>query len=143
MNPYTIILSLFVVGSLFATVWGWIVITKGRKTLTWPHVTGKIEESTPTSKVDDLLPHILFSYTVSGQHYRQTIDFPRGMTPTPEFTANYMERFPVGVSVEIYYDPQQINNATLEPGPVKGDWLVFVLGLCSALLGIVFLFLGT
>jgi len=141
MNPYTIILSLFVVASLFATIWGWVIISKGRKTLVWPNVTGVVEESTPTSEADDLLPHILFSYIVSGQTYRHTLNFPRGMTPTPEFTASYMARFPVGVSVQVYYDPENIHHATLEPGPVKGDWLVFAIGFCSTLLGIIFLFL--
>ena len=142
MNPYTIILSLFVVASLFASIWGWIIISKGRKTLDWPSVTGFVEESTPTSELDDLLPHILFSYTVSGQIYQHMVNFPSGMTPTPEFTASYMERFPVGASVQVYYDPQKTDNATLEPGPVKGDWLVFTIGICSALLGILFLLFG-
>jgi len=142
MNPYIIILSLFVIGSLLATLWGWRVIVKGRKTLTWPNVTGIIEESTPTSEGDDLLPHILFSYCVAEQSYRYSVEFPRGMTPTPEFTAQYMQRFPVGASVSVYYDPQKPNQATLEPGPVKGDWLIFALGIGSTLLGLVFLFSG-
>ena len=141
MNPYTIILSLFIVASLFATIWGWIIILTGRKTLVWPNVTGIVEECTPTSEADDLLPHILFSYTVSGQAFRHTMNFPRGMTPTPEFTASYMARFPVGASVKVYYDPENLHHATLEPGPVKGDWLVFALGFCSTLLGLSFLFL--
>jgi len=142
MNPYTIILSLFVVASLFATIWGWVIISKGRKTLTWPNVTGTIVESTSTSETDDLLPHILFSYTVSGKACRHTLEFPRGMTPTPEFTNSYMTRFPVGASVQVYYDPQNIDHATLEPGPVKGDWLIFTIGICSTLLGTLFLLFG-
>ena len=142
MNPYTIILGLFVIASLFATIWGWVIISKGRKTLAWPNVTGVVEESTPTSEADDFLPHILFSYSVSGEVYRRTLDFPLGMTPTPEFTASYMARFPVGKSVQVYYDPKNIYSATLEPGPIKGDWLVFTLGFCSTIFGIVFLFFG-
>jgi len=142
MNPYTIILSLFVFSSVLATGWGWLVITNGRKTLAWPHVAGTIEESTATSELDDLLPHILFSYSVAEQTYRSTVEFPQGMTPTPEFTAQYMQRFPVGTSVQVYYDPQKPSHATLEPGPIKGDWLIFALGIGSTLLGIVFLFSG-
>jgi len=142
MNPYIIILSLFVIASLLATLWGWKVIVKGRKTLSWPQVTGVIEESTATSEFDDLLPHILFRYAVSEQTYRYSVKFPQGMTPTPEFTAQYLQRFPVGASVSVYYDPQKPNQATLEPGPVKGDWLIFALGLSSTLLGLMFLFVG-
>ncbi len=142
MNPYIIILSFFIIGSLAATIWGWMIMANGRKTLAWPHVPGIVEESTPTSSVDDLLPHILFSYIVDKQAYRHTMNFPKGLTPTPEYTASYMKRFPVGANVDVYYDPQDINRATLEPGLARGDWLVFLLGLCSTLLGVVFLFSG-
>ena len=71
-NPYIIILSLFIVAGLIATIWGWTIIAKGQKTLRWPNVEGIIEESRPASDADDLLPHILFSYTVAVQTYRCT-----------------------------------------------------------------------
>ena len=94
-NPYIIILSLFIVAGLIATIWGWTIIAKGQKTLRWPNVEGIIEESRPASDADDLLPHILFSYTVAAQTYRCTVEFSSGITPTQEFTASYMKDFPL------------------------------------------------
>ena len=48
-----------------------------------------------------------------------------------------MKRFPTGTKVLVYYDPEQPDHATLEPGPGQGDWLVFALGLGTLIFGIV------
>ncbi len=66
-NPYAIILGLFIIAGFIAALWGWFIIAKARKTRRWPVVEGIIEQSAPTSEANDLLPHILFSYTVGAR----------------------------------------------------------------------------
>ena len=61
-NPYTIILSIFALTGLLATVWGYIIIARARRTLRWPHVEGLIEESALSSGQDDLLPYIVIQW---------------------------------------------------------------------------------
>lgn len=135
LNPYALILGLFALAGLLTTLWGWSIIVKGRKTLRWPATEGVIEQSAPAADADDLLPHILFSYTVVGQTYRRELEFPGGISPVPEFAASYAGKFPAGAKVQVYYDPGHPERATLEPGPARGDWMIFALGLVATVFG--------
>jgi hypothetical protein len=141
-NPYTIILGLFTLTGLLATVWGYVIIARARQTLRWPHVEGIIEESNLSSAKDDLLPHIVFRYTVAEQTYRQPMEFAGDITPSQEFAKSYVEKYPVGRKTQVYYQPDNPRRATLEPGLGRGDWLVFAIGLGSLIFGVVLLLLG-
>lgn len=142
MNPYIIILILFLLGGLGTTIWGWTIIARGKRTLKWPAAEGVIEKSQPSSEGDDLLPEIVFSYTVSGHRYQRTMEFPGGTNPTQALAASYVDKYPVGAKVSAYYNPQQPGQATLEPGPGRDDWLIFVLGIVVTVIGIGFLIFG-
>ena len=141
-NPYTIILSLFTLAGLLATVWGYIIIARARRTQQWPSVEGVIEESKLSSQKHDLLPHIVFSYGVAEHTYHHTMEFAGDITPTQEFAASYVEKYPVGRKVQVHYHPENPQRATLEPGLGKGDWLVFAIGLGTLIFGVLFLFFG-
>lgn len=138
-NAYGIIIGLFILGGLASAVWGWTVIQRARKTLHWPHTNGVIEIAKAASEKDDLLPHIEFSFNVDGEAYRQTVKFPAGTMPSQELSNTYLEKFTIKRTVEVYYDPQDPQQATLEPGPARGDWLIFSLGVSASLLGIIML----
>ena len=105
-NAYTLIIGLFTLGGLVTVVWGAMIIVRARNTARWPAATGTIEESTIASEDDDLLPNIVFSYTVNGSEFRRAFEFPGGVTPTREFAAEYLERYPAGAAVTVYYDPR-------------------------------------
>lgn len=142
LNPYLIIVVLFIVSGLIASVWGWMIVAKGRQTLRWPAVDGVIERADPTTDDDDLLPHIEFSYSVAGQRRQGVVEFPAGTTPTPELATSYLKKYPVGTPVRVHYDPAAPERATLEPGPRQGDWLVFAFGVTAIVIGIVSYFAG-
>lgn len=142
-NSYILILWLFLLAALLVTLWGWFIIAKARCTLRWPQVEGVIEQSAPSSEEDDLLPHIVFSYRIDGHFYRSQLKFPSGITPTPEFSASYLKRYPVGAAVHVHYNPEQPGEATLEPGMGQGDWMVFALGVIATLCATAFLCFGT
>ena len=89
-NPYIIILSLFIIAGLFATLWGWRIIREGKKTLLWPKAQGSISKVEATSKADDLLPQIEFSYRVNNKDYQCTLNFPDSVSPSQELTNQYM-----------------------------------------------------
>jgi hypothetical protein len=139
LNPYIIILILFLVGGLGTTVWGWTIIARGRKTLRWPAAEGVIEKSQAASNSDDLLPQIVFSYTVSGRRFQRELEFPSGTNPTPMLAASYVNKYPVGAKVTTYYNPAQPEQATLEPGPGRDDWFIFILGIVVTIIGVGFL----
>lgn len=139
-NPYTIILGLFIAAGVLAMVWGWVIVARGRKTLAWPRTEGVIEVSEPDPH--DLLPNIVFSYTVAGQAYRQPLQLSGGITPSQELVASYLKKFPTGARIQVSYDPVRPDHATLEPGPGKGDWIVFAFGLVTTVCGIIFMLFG-
>jgi hypothetical protein len=140
-NPYTVILGLFLLGGLVVTVWGALIILKARKTQHWPCVEGVIEEAGLSSDKNDLFPNIKFCYTIGSSTYSRAMEFPVDITPTQEFAASYIEKYPVGSKVQVHYNPNNPENATLEPGLGKGDWLVLVIGLGTLLFGIAFILL--
>lgn len=142
MNPYIITLLLFIVAGCGVTIWGWTVITRGKKTAQWPSVEGVIEQSQLSSSTDDLLPRIVYSYAVSGRHYQRIVAFPSGTNPTAALASSYVKKYPAGAKIQIHYNPEQPDQATLEPGTARDDWLIFVLGLASTIIGIVFLLFG-
>ena len=107
----------------------------------WPTVEGIIEESSPQSDSNDLLPHIVFAYSVEGYQYHQAFQFPEGTHPLPEFNQAYLKKYPVGETVRIYYNPEHPNIATIEPG-AQGDWMILALGLIMAAGGIITLLIS-
>ena len=141
-NPYSIILGLFVVAGWLATLWGLVIIIKARKTRHWPMVDGSIETSAISSDANDLLPHITYCYNVGEQSYRRALEFPADITPTQEYAESYVKKYPVGLRIPVYYNPERPDHATLEPGLGRGDWLVFVIGLGTLVFGLLFLFFG-
>jgi len=141
-NPYIIILSLFVIAGLFATFWGWKIISDGKKTLSWPTTLGSIAKVEATSKSDDLLPLIEFSYCVNDKAYQCALDFPDSVTPSQELTNQYLKKYPAGTNVQVSYNPDNPEISTIEPGIANGDWFVFVLGVLTVVFGLIFLFIS-
>ena len=139
MNPYSIILALFTLSGLGITLWGWIVIARGRKTLDWPSVDGVIEQSLLASQENDILPKIVFSYKIADRRYQRDLALPGGAGVTPDFAESYVKKYPRGAKVRVHYNPQQPDQATLEPGPARDDWLIFTVGISATLLGTLFL----
>jgi hypothetical protein len=139
LNPYTIILIAFGIAGIAVMIWGWMVIAKVRKIQRWPSVEGVIDQSSRTSDMDDLLPDIAYSYTVSGQTYRCKLEFSRSIHPTPELSASYIKKYPVGAKVRVHYNPGQPGQAVLEPG-IGSDWMVFAAGLLATIFAVFALF---
>ena len=140
MNPYIIILGLFLIAGLATTAWGWTIIARGRRTQRWPAVDGSITRN--SSSDIDALPEIEFSYQVSGKDYRRMLDYPGGTTPSQQLSASYRAKYPVGAPVKVHYDPAHPEHATFEPGLARGDWMIFILGVIATLFAAVFLLFG-
>ena len=139
INPYVIILSAFGIAGIAVTLWGWTIIIKARKTLKWPSVEGVIEESRSASNADDLLPDIRFGYRVGEQSYSCALEFPGSVTPSQQFTTRYLDKYPAGMKVQVYYDPEHPDHALLEPG-IGSDWMIFILGLLATIFAVSALF---
>lgn len=136
LNPYSLILGLFTVAGLGTAIWGWHILARGKQTLRWPTVSGTI---TCSQDNNDLLPQIEYRYSVAGRDYHRQMEFPADLSPTEQFKTRYLEKFPVGSQITVYYDPDHPDRSTMEPGPRRGDGLVFALGLGMTVIGLLLL----
>ena len=134
MNLYPVILGAVLIGGIGISIWGWKVLARSKKMKAWPTTTGVIEQASPSSEAHDLLPYILFSYQVAEKTYQCAFEFPEGTHPLPEFNQAYLDKYPVGKEVEVYYNPEQPETATLEP-ETRGDWMILALGILMAIGG--------
>lgn len=134
MNLYPLILGAVLIGGIGISIWGWRVLSRSRKMKAWPTTTGVIKEARPSSEANDLLPHIVFSYQVNEASYQRVFEFPEGTHPLPEFNQSYLDKYPVGKKIEVYYDPEQPETATLEP-ETQGDWMILALGIMMTIGG--------
>ncbi len=139
MNLYPVILGLVALGGLFVSLWGLRVLRQARRVRQWPTTQGVIDTCHASDEANDLLPEIVFGYRVDGRDYHRRFEFPEGTHPSPEFSRQYCERYPAGKVVEVYYDPQDPETATLEPGS-QGDWMILALGILMLLGGLAALF---
>lgn len=138
-NAYVIVIVLFILGGIATTAWGWVILGKARQRRRWPQTEGVIESAKRTSDGDDLLPEIVFSYRAGNVFYQCRHEFPGGTAPTPELAASYLNKYPVGAKVRVFYNPTTPQIATIEPG-ATGDWLILTLGLLATLAGLIMLF---
>ena len=140
MSYYALIIGAFIVVGLIITAFGWRAFQKGKSTGEWPSVSGKISETRLASDENDLLPDIRFSYMIDDNRYEGRLEFPPGTMPMPGFAADQIAKYSLGSEVEVYYNPQQPEQATLEPGRANDDWLVLAVGIGFTVIGLGALF---
>ena len=140
-NAYVVILGLFVVTGALVSLWGGWIMVQGRRSLSWPQVEGVIVKTEQSSEQDELLPHIEYRYELEQKQYQCRLNFAADISPSPEFSASYVQRYPEGATVAVFYNPLSPEQSTLEPGPGKGDWLVLMIGVVTFFSGLVFLFM--
>jgi len=133
---------LFTLAGLVMTIWGWVIIARGKQTLRWPSVEGAIEQSSASSEENDILPKIVFTYRVGDHRYQRELALPGGSGVTPDFAESYVKKYPEGTKVRVHYNPEQPDHATIEPGLARDDWLVFAVGIAATVLGGLFLVFG-
>jgi len=120
-NFYSIIIGLFAVGGLGVALWSWMKIVQGRKTAQWPRVESIIVRSSLDASG---IPNIECSYRVNDKTYHAPVETPGASDVTPEICKRYLDQYPAETKVLVFYDPDKVEHAILQPGPKHDDWLV-------------------
>jgi len=128
---------------LGVAVWGGMAVTKAKN---WLTTEGRVVESRKSiarmhnHEVGSYRPrvhcaHVSYEYSVNGQKYRSSRIKVGGDVDTsdPKRADAVLERFGVGDSVVVYYDPMRPEKAALE---IDSSAMFF--GICMALGGAVF-----
>jgi len=131
-NYYAIIIALFTLNGFVVALWFGMKIIRARKTRQWPQAPGRIVKSVLDANG---IPQIEFTYQVNDKTYNIALNTPGASDVTPEICQRYLDQYPIEANVQVFYHPDKLEHATLQPGPKRDDWLVFATGLGSALLG--------
>ena len=89
----------------------------------WPHVRGVIVESELRNTIDDQVAHVAYEYSVQGCLHRSTQVSYSGMLNATSERACRVDRYPVGLGVDVFYDPAAPARAVLECS-ASGAWRV-------------------
>ncbi len=132
-NAYGIVLWLLTAAGIGITAWGCLGLAGARRRRTWPTTQAVVIES---SGGDDILPEIVYRYTVSGTSYDAALALPSGTEPSEELTKDLLERYPLGRSIEVRYDPSEPGRSEVVGLGGTSEWLIIAIGLATTAFGI-------
>ncbi|MCC5830510.1 MAG: DUF3592 domain-containing protein [Phycisphaeraceae bacterium] len=137
--------------SVFAVIRHHLLRRKLEAALDWPGTVGQILDSYHDTHrahrgldggITIQTSRIQYSYRVDGVTYTSDVVALGGNYDTSEGTParERLERYPVGAQVEVYYNPQNPEEACLER-EIEGEWLIVLVSAVFLLVGSA-LFLG-
>jgi uncharacterized protein DUF3592 len=114
------------------------LVLKSRRAGLWPTAEGKIVDSRVREVIDDGSPtyaaYILYEYSVNGARLRSDVwRLGVGSSSFAGFAKRAVAKYPIGLSVPVYYDPNKPTDAMLETG--NASWAFLVFGLAFFLGG--------
>lgn len=132
-----------VIGYFVAFHFGKSILDNAKASEKWPAVDGVIEQSeVVTSRGDDgdtmYAAEVLYKYTVDGREYQSDNVYFGGDYRSSSSSGAYevVNRYPVGDTVKVHYDPDKPENAVLEPGVTWMSYLVYGIGLVFFIVGL-------
>lgn len=140
VNLYPILIALFIAVGLFHCIREWRKIKNGKNAEPWPSVEGSIEKSIAYDPLNKTQPLITYSYQVDGSTYTGKFNFPPDTEVMPELSKPFVEKYSKNSRVDVFYNPQEFGQSTLEAKQYKDNWLIFGIGVLSVIVGTFFLF---
>lgn len=147
-----------IVAGSVALVIGIAIERQARVSRRWPSVKGVVlsskilkEQSNPSSsslgrRITDgyqYKPEVAFEYTVFGVKYiSNKVSFADYSTNTTGHATQVIERYPEGAAVDVYYNPDNPEDAVLEKRGGFGVLLLFVVGLFLIAVSSLFIYIG-
>ena len=147
-NPITLGLLFMLFGGIVFFVWGLPPLKYSKQSANWPSVPGTITKSEIETWRRDgktyYQANIVYAYEISGKKLtasKVTVGDPPSQTNMSP-AKRIQNEYPVGKSVDVFYDPEVPASAALKPGIQKNDILLaFITGIFP-LLGILLFFSG-
>lgn len=129
-GPYSLIVILFGFASLALTIWSWRKISRAKAQLTWPSTTAEVILSELDS---NRLPTVKFRYGVDSASFERSLQFSDEILSAPDGAKRCVEKYPLASQFRLHYQPDDVENFTLAPGPARDEKLIFIIGICSFL----------
>ena len=102
---------------------------------------GRITESTTYWKSKGWNYEIWYEYNVDGEFYKSDrVSYGYAGSSSKSFAISYVNKYPVGKSVVVYYDSVNPKNSVLEPNNFNYDWIFIIIMIAA--LGFFFIAIG-
>lgn len=128
-----IFLLLFVGVGIGLSLWGWSVLQKARVSESWPQAQGEIVSSEVRRSDDEngssYSGDVTFEYVVADSRYSSdNVSFGQ-YSGNRSHAEEIVAKYPVGSRVTVYYDPEDVATAVLEPGVTWSSYLLIGMGV--------------
>ncbi len=117
-------------GALTFFQWGLPPLKYARKSIDWPSVSGTVTKSDIVTRIKDgkttYIPEVIYTYSVNNTTYTSA----KIIVGNPHYDSNIgpvrqtIQKYPVGETVQAYYDPEIPASATLIRGIQNSDYVL-------------------
>ncbi len=132
----------FIAVGIGLTVWGGIIIRNASVSKGWPTAQGEITVSRIHSSTDEdgttYYADIEFKYVLNDRWITaDTVNFGEYGSSNPDHANDIIADYPVGKTVTVYYDPEQVETAVLEPGLTWSSYAVLAMGIIFLIIPVI------
>jgi len=136
LNSLRVVFSLLAVGLI---ILGLLTLRQTPRSRRWAKVEGKVI----TSNVNEFTgkggrtyrPMVIYAYSVGAVRFMSSRIASRPLASSDRSAAaRFVEKYPVGKTVQVFYDPQDPEQAVLEPG--ANPWLPMIAGGVFSMLAV-------
>lgn len=117
-------------GALTFFQWGLPPLKYARESVDWPSVSGTVTKSDIVTRIKDgkttYIPQVIYMYSVNNKTYTSA----KITVGNPHYDSNIgpvrktIQKYPVGETVLVYYDPEIPASATLIRGIQNSDYVL-------------------
>jgi hypothetical protein len=139
-----VFLLVFVGVGIGLSIWGWSVLQNARVSESWPTTSGEVLSANVRIDDDDdgtsYFGDVTYSYAVDDFRYTSdSVSFGQYGSSNRDHAEGIVARYPVGSQVTVYYDPEDVETAVLEPGVTWSSYLLIGMGLIFTCIPIIIL----
>lgn len=140
--------SIFVIVGLAVTIFGVLEVLKAQASASWPGAPGIIVASEMSEHYDSdsgttYSADIAYTFQVAATSYRgDQIKIGEVSTSDADDARHWLNKYPVGAEVLVYYDPAKPGESVLEPGVHASTFFLPGFGFVFATFGALFVCVG-
>lgn len=145
MSLTSICFAIFIFIGVVVAGFGVRAILQARESSRWPSVPGiiqssSVERSSGTKGGTTYKPKIKYTYSVAGTEYTgNLIAFGlANVSAGGKFAEEYIQKYPKGKNVQVFYSPTDCKTSVLEHGLTKRSFVLFAFGIMFAAMGLCF-----
>ncbi len=139
---------MFLLIGLGIAIFGFVTLLKAKESPSWPTAEGVITSSELKSWLDDegdrlYRAEIFYEYMVGGNQLTgNNVKFGKVSTSQPSDAEKILQKYPEGVPVKVFYNPDDFEVSVLEPGVHGTTWFMLIFGTVFGAFGLGFLLIG-